>query len=186
MGSIIGDRRFYFGEFLVFSCDGAWVGLATDTAQAALPRALPSTAGVGPVNATDLSLERIMLSSGGVGYFEYEAVVDGNEFRELAAFVVSQRDRILVEETDELIAKTSPDQLVVNGIASSEPPEIYSGCFSDGGWRANFLNTRSKASSPFSVSSAPSSRAMSMKRLDCSGSSGGGLGLRAIRLKYDD
>ena len=33
---------------------------------------------VGPVNATDLSLERIMLSSGGVGYFEYEAVVDGN------------------------------------------------------------------------------------------------------------
>ena len=38
------------------------------------------------------------------------------EFRELAAFVVSQRDRILVEETDELIAKTSPDQLVVNGI----------------------------------------------------------------------
>jgi predicted dehydrogenase len=30
------------------------------------------------------------------------------EFRELAAFVVSQRDRILVEETDELIAKTSP------------------------------------------------------------------------------
>src|SRR5438874_1616055 len=38
------------------------------------------------------------------------------EFRELAAFVVSQRDRIRVEETGELIAKTSPDQLVVNGI----------------------------------------------------------------------
>ncbi|HWX31346.1 MAG TPA: hypothetical protein VNZ53_28405, partial [Steroidobacteraceae bacterium] len=33
---------------------------------------------VRPVNAADLSLERIMLSSGGVGYFEYEAVVDGN------------------------------------------------------------------------------------------------------------
>ena len=33
---------------------------------------------VGPVNAADLSLERIMLSSGGVGYFEYEATVDGN------------------------------------------------------------------------------------------------------------
>src|SRR5712671_3871294 len=33
---------------------------------------------VGPVNAADLLLERIMLSSGGVGYFEYEAVVDGN------------------------------------------------------------------------------------------------------------
>src|ERR1700731_4583442 len=33
---------------------------------------------VGPVNATDLSLERIILSSGGVGFFEYEAVVDGN------------------------------------------------------------------------------------------------------------
>jgi predicted dehydrogenase len=38
------------------------------------------------------------------------------EFRELAAFVVSQRDRIPVEETGELIAKTVPDQLVVNGI----------------------------------------------------------------------
>ena len=33
---------------------------------------------VEPVNAADLLLERIMLSSGGVGYFEYEAVVDGN------------------------------------------------------------------------------------------------------------
>ena len=33
---------------------------------------------VGPVNAADLSLNRIMLSTGGVGYFEYEAVVDGN------------------------------------------------------------------------------------------------------------
>jgi len=33
---------------------------------------------IGPANAADLSLQRIMLSSGGVGYFEYEAVVDGN------------------------------------------------------------------------------------------------------------
>src|SRR5215472_4843048 len=38
------------------------------------------------------------------------------EFRELTAFVVSQRDRIPVEETGEIIAKTVPDQLVVNGI----------------------------------------------------------------------
>lgn len=38
------------------------------------------------------------------------------EFRELAAFVVSQRDRILVDETGEVVAKTSPDQLAVNGI----------------------------------------------------------------------
>jgi len=38
------------------------------------------------------------------------------EFRELAAFVLSQRDRIPVEETGDIIAKTSPDQLVVNGI----------------------------------------------------------------------
>ena len=38
------------------------------------------------------------------------------EFRELAAFVVSQRDRIPVDETGETVAKTSPDQLVVNGI----------------------------------------------------------------------
>src|SRR6266853_1047109 len=33
---------------------------------------------VAPANAADLSLQRVMLSSGGVGYFEYEAVVDGN------------------------------------------------------------------------------------------------------------
>ncbi len=33
---------------------------------------------LGPANAADLSLKRIMLSSGGVGYFEYEATVDGN------------------------------------------------------------------------------------------------------------
>jgi predicted dehydrogenase len=38
------------------------------------------------------------------------------EFRELAAFVVSQRDDILVDETGETVAKSSPDQLVVNGI----------------------------------------------------------------------
>src|SRR5260370_24628666 len=40
------------------------------------------------------------------------------EFRELAAFVVSQRDRIPLEETGEVVAKTSPDQLVVNGIVA--------------------------------------------------------------------
>jgi predicted dehydrogenase len=38
------------------------------------------------------------------------------EFRELAAFVVSQRDRIPLEGTGEMVAKTSPDQLAVNGI----------------------------------------------------------------------
>jgi len=38
------------------------------------------------------------------------------EFRELSAFVVSQRDRIPVDESSEIVAKTSPDQLVVNGI----------------------------------------------------------------------
>jgi predicted dehydrogenase len=42
------------------------------------------------------------------------------EFRELAAFVVSQRDRIPVEDTGELIAKTAPDQLVVNGIVGDD------------------------------------------------------------------
>ena len=42
------------------------------------------------------------------------------EFRELAAFAVSQRDRIPVEETGELIAKTVPDQLVVNGIVGED------------------------------------------------------------------
>src|SRR5437899_9704033 len=38
------------------------------------------------------------------------------EFRELAAFVVSQRDRIPSQDTGEMVAKTSPDQVVVNGI----------------------------------------------------------------------
>jgi predicted dehydrogenase len=38
------------------------------------------------------------------------------EFRELAAFVVSQRDHIRLEGSGEMITKTSPDQLVVNGI----------------------------------------------------------------------
>jgi len=38
------------------------------------------------------------------------------EFSELDAFVVSQRDRIPLEETGEIIAKTVPDQLVVSGI----------------------------------------------------------------------
>ncbi len=38
------------------------------------------------------------------------------EFRELAAFVVSQRDSIFAEDLGGMIAKTSPDQLVVNGI----------------------------------------------------------------------
>ncbi len=38
------------------------------------------------------------------------------EFRELTAFAVSQRDRILVESTGEVVAKNVPDQLVVSGI----------------------------------------------------------------------
>src|SRR5437667_391537 len=38
------------------------------------------------------------------------------EFRELAAFSVNQRDRIALEGTGEMVAKTSPDQLVVNGV----------------------------------------------------------------------
>jgi predicted dehydrogenase len=38
------------------------------------------------------------------------------EFRQLAAFVVSQRDQIKLQSTGEMIPKTSPDQLVVNGI----------------------------------------------------------------------
>ena len=38
------------------------------------------------------------------------------EFREVAAFVVSQRDHIHSEDTGGLIPKTSPDQLTVTGI----------------------------------------------------------------------
>jgi hypothetical protein len=47
-----------------------------------------------------------------------------------------------------------------------------------------FLNTRSAASRPLSVSSAPISRAMSMNRFDSAGSSGWGLGLRGIGTLY--
>lgn len=38
------------------------------------------------------------------------------EFRQLGAFVVSQRDQIKLHSTGEMIPKTSPSQLVVNGI----------------------------------------------------------------------
>ena len=38
------------------------------------------------------------------------------EFRELTAFVVSQRDHIPLAASGEIVAKTAPDQLVVNGI----------------------------------------------------------------------
>src|SRR5438067_10512869 len=45
------------------------------------------------------------------------------EFRELTAFAVSQRDRIPLEGTGELVAKDTPDQLVVNGIVGGENAE---------------------------------------------------------------
>jgi predicted dehydrogenase len=38
------------------------------------------------------------------------------EFRELSAFAVSQRDRIPLQATGEMVAKNVPDQLVVSGI----------------------------------------------------------------------
>jgi predicted dehydrogenase len=41
------------------------------------------------------------------------------EFRQLAAFVVSQRDQIKLHGTGEMIPKTSPDQLVVSGIVGN-------------------------------------------------------------------
>jgi predicted dehydrogenase len=42
------------------------------------------------------------------------------EFRELTAFAVSQRDQIALEGTGELVAKDTPDQLVVNGIVGGK------------------------------------------------------------------
>src|SRR5260370_26896391 len=45
------------------------------------------------------------------------------EFRELTAFAVSQRDQIPLEASGEMVAKTSPDQLVVNGIAGGKNPD---------------------------------------------------------------
>jgi predicted dehydrogenase len=41
------------------------------------------------------------------------------EFRELSAFVVSQRDRIFADDAGREIAKSSPDQLVVAGVLES-------------------------------------------------------------------
>src|SRR5215471_11314028 len=41
------------------------------------------------------------------------------EFRELSAFAVSQRDRIPLAETSEMVAKTVPDQVAVSGIAGN-------------------------------------------------------------------
>jgi predicted dehydrogenase len=41
------------------------------------------------------------------------------EFRELSAFAVSQRDRIPLQGTGELIAKDVPDQLVVSGVVEN-------------------------------------------------------------------
>src|SRR6516165_11261356 len=41
------------------------------------------------------------------------------EFRELSAFAVSQRDRIPLAETGEMVAKTVPDQVAVSGIAGN-------------------------------------------------------------------
>lgn len=45
------------------------------------------------------------------------------EFRELTAFAASQRDRIPLEGTGELVAKDVPDQLVVNGIVGGRNAE---------------------------------------------------------------
>jgi hypothetical protein len=42
------------------------------------------------------------------------------EFRELAAFVVSQRDRIPLEATGEMVAKTSREQLAVTAFSGTE------------------------------------------------------------------
>jgi hypothetical protein len=61
---------------------------------------------VGPVNAADLSLERIMLSSGGVGYFEYEAVVDGNTT--LSLDVPSTRSTIFSKASSSMTMAAPP------------------------------------------------------------------------------
>jgi len=45
------------------------------------------------------------------------------EFRELTAFAVSQRDRIAIEATGELVAKDTPDQLAVTGIVGGKNAE---------------------------------------------------------------
>jgi predicted dehydrogenase len=45
------------------------------------------------------------------------------EFRELTAFAVSQRDHIPLQATGEMVAKTAPDQLVVNGIVGGKNAE---------------------------------------------------------------
>lgn len=52
--------------------------MAIRNALAAATIGLAGLAAAAPADAADLSLERVMLSTGGVGYFEWEARVDGN------------------------------------------------------------------------------------------------------------
>ena len=50
-----------------------------------------------PAQAADLTLKRVMLSSGGIGYFEYAADVDGTEALGLDVPIT------LLARTDEII-----------------------------------------------------------------------------------
>ena len=62
-----------------------------------------------PANAADLELQRIMLSSGGVGYFEYEATVDGNA--RLAGAVRPNGAAFIIRKEDaagQVVAASSP------------------------------------------------------------------------------
>src|SRR5215469_1245370 len=52
--------------------------MAMRTLRDCLPALLVLAALAMPADAAELALKRVMLSSGGVGYFEYEATVDGN------------------------------------------------------------------------------------------------------------
>ena len=52
-----------------------------------------------PAHAADLSLQRVMLSSGGVGYFEYEAAVDGDATFSLDVPIDQAAQRLQVDFT---------------------------------------------------------------------------------------
>ena len=52
--------------------------MAMRTLRDCLPALLVLAALTMPADAAELALKRVMLSSGGVGYFEYEASVDGD------------------------------------------------------------------------------------------------------------
>ena len=94
---------------------------------------------IGPANAADLELQRIMLSSGGVGYFEYEATVDGNA--RLAGAVRPNGAAFIIRKEDaagQVVAASSPEpksrlQRPTPGASAAQEPMVC-GLSAGGRW----------------------------------------------------